>query len=137
MSSNYYDIDQFPTLKFHEKFKSLSLCHIKACSLIKNFDGLEHLIKHTNKAFHIVVVSETRINRKTSVTSNINLQNYFFELTQTESNAEGVLLYIANHLSYKPHTDLSLNKANQLESTFIEMIKSRKSNIILDVFMSL
>ena len=52
VNSNYYDIDQFPTLKFHEKFKSLSLCHIKACSLIKNFDGLEHLIKHTNNLNH-------------------------------------------------------------------------------------
>ena len=49
----------------------------------------------------------------------------------TESNAGGTLLYIAIHLSYKPSTDLGLNKSNQLESTFIEIINSRKSNIIV------
>ena len=59
------------------------------------------------------------------------MQNYSFEFTPTESNAGGTLLYIANHLSYKPLTDISLNKANQLESTSIETINSRKSNIIV------
>ena len=32
VNSNYYDIDRFQTLKFHEKNKSLSLFHINACS---------------------------------------------------------------------------------------------------------
>ena len=59
------------------------------------------------------------------------MENYCFEFTPTESNAGGTLLYIANHLSNKPLTDISLNKANQLESTFIETINSRKSNIIV------
>ena len=59
------------------------------------------------------------------------MQNYSFEFTPTESNAGGTLLYIANHLSYKPLTDISLNKANQLEPTSIETINSRKSNIIV------
>ena len=59
------------------------------------------------------------------------MQNYSFEFTPTESNAGGTLLYTANHLSYKPLTDISLNKANQLESTSIETINSRKSNIIV------
>ena len=135
MNSNYYYIDQFQTLKFHEKYKSLSLFHINACSLSKNFDDLEHLLKCTNKVFDMVAVSETRITRQTSLISNINinlnLQNYSFEFTPTESNAGGTLLKKANHLSYKPGTDLSLNKANQLESTFIEIINSRKSNIIV------
>ena len=131
MNSNYYDIDQFQTLKRHEKNKSLSLFHINACSLSKNFDDLEHLLKCTNKVFDIVAVSQTRITRNTSLTSNINFQNYSFEFTQTESNAEGTLLYIANHLSYKPRTDLGLNKSNQLESTFTEIINSRKRKTIV------
>ena len=46
----------------------------------------------------------------------------------------GTLLYIDNHWSYKPHTDLGLNKANQLESTFIEIINPIKSNIIVGCF---
>ena len=131
MNSNYYDIDQIQTLKFPEKNKSLSLFHINACSLSKNFDDLEHLLKCTNKAFDIVAVSETRITKKTSLTSNINLQNYSFELPPIETNAGGTLLYIANHLSYKPGTDLNLNIANQVEFIFVEIINSRKSNIIV------
>ena len=62
------------------------------------------------------------------------MQNYSFEFSTTESNAGETFPYIANHLSYKPQTDLGLNKANQLESTFIEIIYSRKSNIIVGCF---
>lgn len=46
--------------------------------------------------------------------------------TPTESNARG-----ASHLTNKPHSDLRLNKGNQLESTFIKIINSGKSNIIV------
>ena len=59
------------------------------------------------------------------------MQNYSFASTPTESNAGGTLLYIANQLPYEARTDFSLNKANQLESTFIEIINSRKSNVIV------
>ena len=71
--------------------------------------------------------------KKTSLTSNINLNNYSFEFTPTESTAGGTVLYIANHLSYKSCINLNLHKANQLESTFIE-INSKKSNIIVGCF---
>ena len=54
--------------------------------------------------------SETRISKKTSLTCNINLKNYSFESTQTESSAGGTLLYISNNLSYKPHFDLNILK---------------------------
>ena len=73
VNSNYYDTDQLQTLKIREKSKSLSLLHIYACSLSKSFDDLEHLLKCTNKDFDKVIVSETRITIKTSLTSNINL----------------------------------------------------------------
>ena len=49
VNSKYYDIDQIQTLKFPNKHKSLSLFHINACSLNKNFDDLDHLLKCTNK----------------------------------------------------------------------------------------
>ena len=44
----------------------------------------------------------------------------------------GTLLYVANHLSYKPHLDLNIYKSNELESTFIEILNPKKSNIIFD-----
>ena len=100
-NSGYFDIDDIQTLNLHDN-KSLSFSHINACSLNKNVDDLECLLKYTDKSFDIIAVSETRIPRKTSLTCNINLKNYCFESTPTESAAGGTLLYISNRLSDKP-----------------------------------
>ena len=45
-----------------------------------------------------------------------------------------MLFYIASHLSYKPCPDRNIYKTNQLESTFVEIIKikPKKINIVLD-----
>ena len=43
------------------------------------------------------------------------------------------LLYIANHLSYKCRNDLNIYKKNELESTFIEIVNPKKSNILVGV----
>ena len=63
----------------------------------------------------------------------MNLNNYSFEFTPTETSAGGTLLYIANHLSYKCRNDLNIYKKNDLESTFIDIVNPRKSNIIVRV----
>ena len=68
-----------------------------------------------------------------SITQNIVLNNYFFEHTPTESSAGSTLLHIANPLSYKIHNDLKIYEKCELESTFIEIINPRKSNIIVGV----
>ena len=62
----YYDIDEIQTLDIPNKSKSLSMFHINTCSLSKNFDDLEYLLKTTNMNFDIIAISETRI------TKNIN-----------------------------------------------------------------
>ena len=41
--------------------------------------------------------------------------------------------YIANHLSYKCCSDLNIYKKNELESTLIEIVNPKKSNIIVGV----
>ena len=109
VNSRYFDIHQIQLSKFSKKEKSLSFFHINACSLNKNFDDLAYLLKCTNKNFDIIAVSETRISKKTSTTSNVKL-NISFESTPTESSAGGRMLYISNCLSYKPRTDLNMYK---------------------------
>ena len=131
VNSNYYDICQLQTVKFPERNKPLFLFHINAFSSNKNLNDLQHLLKCTSKVFDIAAVSETRIMKKTSLTPSISLNNYSFEFIPTESTAGGTHLYIANHLPYKLHNDLNLYKANQLESTFTEIINSKKSNKIV------
>ena len=85
------------------------------------------------KFFEIIAVSETRITKNVSLLNNLNLNNYSFEFTPTETCAGGTLLYIANHLSYKCRNDLNIYKKNELESTFIQIVNPKKSNIIVRV----
>ena len=88
MNSKYCSIAEIQSLKVANKNKSLSMFHINACSLNKNFDDLEYLLKCTNKKFDVVAVSETRITRNTLKLCNISLKNYSAESTPTESSAE-------------------------------------------------
>ena len=80
-----------------------------------------------------LAVSKIRITRNVSLLNNLNLNNYSFEFTPTETCAGGTLLYIANHLSYKCRNGLNIYKKNELESTFIETVNPKKSNIIVGV----
>ena len=57
----YYDIEEIQTLNIPNKSKSLSMFHINTCSLSKDFDDLEYLLKTTNMNFDIVAVSESRM----------------------------------------------------------------------------
>ena len=108
--------------KIKSKPNSLSLFHLNACSLNKNFDDLEYLIKTTNQTFDVIAISESRIKSNMDITTNINLPNYSIEYTPTESHAGGTLLYISNNIAYKPRKDLNIYKTHELESTFIEII---------------
>ena len=65
--------------------------------------------------------------------TNISLKNYAVVSIPTEASAEGTLLYIANLLSYKPHHDLSMFRNSELESTFVEIINPKKSNIVVGI----
>ena len=80
-NSKHYSINEIQSSKVANKNESLSLFHINACSLNKNFDDLEYLLKCTNKKFDVAAVSETRITRNTSKLCNISLKNYSVEST--------------------------------------------------------
>ena len=47
--SKYYDIEEMRKIQIPHKNKSLSVFHINACSLNKNFDDLQHLLNCTKK----------------------------------------------------------------------------------------
>ena len=127
-----YGIDELKLLTFPNKEKSLSLFHI-FCSINKNFGELRNLLQSTKINVDLIAVTETRIPKSVSVTRNTVLNNYSCEHTPTKSSGGGTLLYIANHLLYTICSDLKIYKKFELESTFIEMINPRKSNIIVGV----
>ena len=53
------DIDEIQKMKIEPN--SLSLFHINSCSLNKNFEDLEYLIKATNKTFDVIAITKSRI----------------------------------------------------------------------------
>ena len=110
--------------------KSLSLFHINACSLNKNFDDLQHLLSCTQKNFDIIAISETRVTKNISLLNNLNFNNYSFEFTPTETSAGGTLLYIANHLSYKCRNDLNIYKKMNWNLLLLKLL-TRENQILL------
>ena len=83
------------------KNSCLSLFHNNTCSLNKNFEDLESLIKSTNINFEIMAISETMILKDTNIRKNINIPNFSFEFTPTEWTARRTVLYNEDHLSYQ------------------------------------
>ena len=71
---------------------------------------------------HIIAISESGIKINNIPINNISIENYSYEHIPTEFSAGGVMLYIGNHLNYKIRKDLSIYKAKELESIFIEII---------------
>ena len=63
--------------------------------------------------------------------NDINLTNYSYEYYPTRSSAAVTLPYIGNHMIYKPRNDLSIYKTAKLESSFIEVINTKKSDVII------
>ena len=62
----------------------------------------------------------------------MNLNDYSLKFTPTETSAGGGLLYITNIVSYKCCMTL-LSVRNELECISIEIVKLRKSNIVVGV----
>ena len=117
-------------IEIPHKNKSLSLFHINACSLNKNFDDLQHLLSCTQKNFDIIAISETRVTKNISLLNNLNFNNYSFEFTPTETSAGGTLLYIANHLSYKCRNDLNIYKKMNWNLLLLKLL-TRENQILL------
>ena len=55
------------------KPNSNSLFHQNTCSLNKNFDDLEYLVKTTNQTFNVIAISESTIKSNMDITTHINL----------------------------------------------------------------
>ena len=107
-----YDMDEMHNVGISNKKKTWSLFQINPCSLNKNFEDLQYLLSCTK--IILTGVSETRVTKQLSLLNNLNLNNYSYEFTPTETTAGGTLLYIANHLSYKCCNDLNTYKKNEL-----------------------
>ena len=95
------------------------------------YDGLEHLPQLTKTDFVITAVFESRLIKDKLSSIDVSLPNYSYVLCPVEANTDGSLIYIRDQLSYKTGDDLNIYKSFELESTFIEICNTRKTNIII------
>ena len=63
----------------------------------------------------------------------VTLDSIINQLSALQPNHQQEEHYIANHLSHKPRNYLNIYKNSELESTFVEIINPKKSNIIVGV----
>ena len=101
---------------------ALSLFHINTCSLTKNTEEPEYQIDKISFHFDVIGISESSIKKNKSPINSINLKDYSHETCPTEYSAGWILLYISNHLFYKPRGDLCIYKSAELESTCNEIL---------------
>ena len=74
--------------KNYIKVNSLThtLFYLSTCSLSKNFDDLEYLIKTTNQSLDVIAISESKIKSNMDITTNINLPKYSIEYNKIDSH---------------------------------------------------
>ena len=72
-----------------------------------------------------------RIKKDSSSPVNLQLNNYSTEHAPTESLAGGTLFYINKRLSSQLRNDLRIYDPGKIESTFIEIICSKLTNMIV------
>ena len=104
---------------------------MNVCSLTKNFDDFDILLNDLNVNVDILAITESRIKKDASSPLNLHLDNYSIEQTPAETSPGGNLLYISKRLSYQLRNDLKLCHPRKIESTFIEIISSKSTNVIV------
>ena len=131
----YYNINDFTKSKFSNN--NFSILHLNISSISRHIEELKTLLSLTKHKFDIIAISESRIKINNTAINNILIENYSYEYIPTESSAGGVILYIGNHLNYKIRKDLSIYKAKELESIFIEIFpKNIKYHCRLYLFIN-
>ena len=126
----FYDVKKFTKSKFNSD-SNFSILHLNIASLQFHFDDLIILLQLLDHPFDIIAISETKIQKGTNPTKDINIPNYHYLHTPTESTKGGTLLYISDKLISKPRTDLEIYQAKDIESTFAEHIMPKGKNIII------
>ena len=132
-NSKYHDIHQFNQIK-PGPISSLVLIHTNLASIGKHFDDLNLVISLLKFDFHIIGISEHKIQKENDDNSfsNINLEGYHpFVFDPTETSHGGTGFYIKDSLVYVKRDDLKFNSPSNYESTFIEVILPDRKNMIL------
>ena len=126
ISCDYYVVDDFNKIVVNQS--DFTVIHLNISSLALHIDKLKLFLSLIKTKFDIICISESRITNSNSLATNINIPEYNFKHTPTESRAGGSLMYISDKISYKLRNDLNMYCSLQLESVFIEVLIPNKQN---------
>ena len=128
-NSDYYDVNDISKLRINEN--DLSVIHLNISSLPLDINKLKVFLCFFKCKFDIISISERRITKSNTLTTNIDIPGYNMKHTPTESKAGGCLLYISDRIPYKLQNDLNVYCPKQIESVFIELLLSNKPSQII------
>ena len=105
--------------------------HMNISSISNHIDYLTAFINNCKIKPKVIGLSETRLRKNRQPLSNINLENYVYESTPTESSKGGTMLYVDKQLTYRLRKDLMMYKYKEIESIFIELFNNNNSNTVI------
>ena len=106
VSCDYLDNNEYKQIKIKEQ--DFYLLHLNISSLSAHINELKTLLSQVDTKFDIIRLSESRISKKNSLTTKIDIPGYNIEQTRTKSSAGESLIYISQKLSYKVREDLQM-----------------------------
>ena len=129
--SEYYETSKLNKL-LNSSYSSkicFSIFHCNIRSLPKNLPILEDWLYSLEKKSDILAISETKLNSKSII--NTDIPQYHFFHTDSETAAGGAALYISNNLKAIPRADIKFTMP-LVETCWAEIIaNSNKPNIII------
>ena len=128
LASKYFESHELtPLLKNKEL---LSFFQLNISLLPFYFKEFSTLLSTCKEPFDLLGITESKLRMNKLPLTQVQLPNYNFELTPTESTNRGTTIYIKKTLNYKLGKDFIIYKLNQLESTFIQVIQKKGTCIV-------
>ena len=127
-SCDHYDVNDISQLRINEN--DLSVIHLNISSLPIHINGLKLFLSFFKCKFNIISISQSRITKSNTLTTNIDIPGYNIEHTPTESKTGSCC--ISNKIPYNLRNGLNVYCPKQLESVFIELLFSNKPSQIID-----
>ena len=129
-TNNHYNHNVNTTCPSHIYSQSLSLIHMNARSLNKNFDSIELLLTSLqNFPFSLIGVSETWLHNNSPPL--FTLESYkMLRSDRKHGKGGGVAIYIRNDIRFKLRSDLQIENT---EYIFIEILNNNAKNAIVGV----
>ena len=131
INSSYHSINSINQIK-PDPFTSFGILHTNLASINLHFDDLQLIMTLLKTEFHVIGITEHKIQKDSPPTSNIELQGYKpFHYDYTETSHGGTGFYIKESISFNERNDLKFNSKGNFESTFIELVFTKRKNMII------